>query len=130
MDSFKIAEKFPVPASVMYQSWLDSEIHSDFTGAMAAIEERPDSFFTAWDGYITGRILKLDKDGLIAMSWRTTEFPAEAESSTVELQITDLGDSCEINIYHYGIPEGDGDKYREGWKQFYLNPMRAYFALK
>ena len=130
MESFEIEVLLPVAAEVVYEAYLDSEIHSDFTGAMAAIEARTNTFFTAWDGYITGKILKLEENRRILQSWRTTEFPLEAESSLVDIILEERGDECLLKLIHSEIPQGQGKNYKEGWDEHYFQPMKKYFAAK
>ena len=128
MDSFELTYDFPVSASVLYNAWLDSEKHSQFTGSMAAIEARVDSYYTAWDGYITGKIIELEPQRRILQDWRTTDFPMDAENSKLDLTIKDKGTGCVLTLKHSDIPDGQGDQYKEGWNSHYFVPMNEYFS--
>ena len=128
MDSFELTCVFPVSASNLYYAWLDSEKHSSFTGAMAAIEAKIDSYFTTWDGYITGKIIELDPKKRILQQWRTTDFPMNAEYSILDLTFEDRGSSCVLTLRHSEIPEGQGSQYEEGWNSHYFVPMKEHFA--
>jgi activator of HSP90 ATPase len=128
MDSFELTCVFPVSASYLYDAWLDSEKHSMFTGGMAAIEAKIDSYFTAWDGYITGKIITMEPAKRILQHWRTTEFPGDAENSLLDLTFEDKGDNCLLTLRHSKIPEGQGSKYEEGWNSHYFEPMNKYFS--
>lgn len=126
-DSIELSCKFPVSCERLFSSWLNSEQHSAFTGGLAAIEGKPNSRFTAWDGYITGTILELDENQRILQSWRTTEFPDDAEDSMVELTFSESDSGCVLHLKHWNIPEGQGKKYMTGWFEHYCQPMEAYF---
>ncbi|HAW53014.1 MAG TPA: hypothetical protein DCX54_11905 [Flavobacteriales bacterium] len=128
MDSFELTCVFPVSASYLYNAWLDSETHSLFTGGMAAIEPRIDSYFTAWNGYITGKIVELDPPKRILMHWRTTDFPAEAENSLLELTLEEISSGCQLTLRHTEIPKGQGSQYLKGWDLHYFIPMKVYFS--
>jgi outer membrane biosynthesis protein TonB len=62
--------------------------------------------------------------------WRTTEFPADAEDSRLELLFEPVGDGTEtkVTLIHTNIPEGQGAQYKSGWGEHYFEPMRAYFS--
>ena len=58
-----ITQKIIVGASPMdvYQAFIDPKKHSEFTGSKATGKASVGSKFTAWDGYIQGKILELEK---------------------------------------------------------------------
>jgi hypothetical protein len=58
-------------------AWLDSKCHSAMTGARAKASPQQGAAFTAWDGDIFGRTLKLEPGRRIARSWRTTKFTSK-----------------------------------------------------
>ncbi len=126
-DSFKLAATFPVSARELYEAWLDSKKHAALTGAGARIGAKVGNKFSAWDGYIQGKTLELVPFQRIVQAWRTTDFPAECDDSIVEVTLQDIDGGCRMTIRHTSIPKGQGDDYKEGWRQFYFKPMREYF---
>ncbi len=127
-DTIKLSIKLPVTPREIYEAWLDSEKHSSFTGQKADIERKVGSKFTVADGYITGENLKLYRFNKIIQSWRTTDFPEDAEDSTVTIELEQLKDGTRLTILHENIPEGEGKKYRQDWRTNYFKPMKEYFA--
>jgi activator of HSP90 ATPase len=128
MDSFELTFTFPVSAHKVYKAWLNSEMHSAFTGSMAAIQEEIGSRFTSWDGYITGMILELEEDKRILQSWRTADFPMDQDDSMVEIELSDQGSGCKLRLKHWNIPTKQGAQYLKGWDDFYFQPMLKYFS--
>jgi activator of HSP90 ATPase len=126
-DSFTISETFPVPPDILYRAWLSTEDHSAFTGSPAVIDPRVGGAFTAWDGYITGVTLELDPPNRILQSWRTTEFPEGSPDSRLEILFERRETGTALTLKHSGIPEGQAEAYKEGWKEFYFEPMQEYF---
>lgn len=127
-DSIKLSVKLPVKQREIYEAWLDAQKHSDFTGSPATIERKVGAEFTAGDGYITGKNLELYRFYKIVQSWRTTDFPEDAEDSRVEILIDSIPEGTKVTIVHTNLPEGDGKKYRKGWKDHYFTPMKEYFS--
>jgi len=126
-ESFRVSARFPVTPERLYRAWLDSVEHGRFTGGGADIEPVVGGRFVAWDEYITGMLLQLDPGKRVVMTWRTTEFPDTAPDSRVEVMFEPEGDGTRLTLIHTDIPAGDGDKYEDGWIDYYFEPMQRYF---
>lgn len=130
-DSLEVSKFFPeVSAKQLYNAWLDSEAHSAFTGSPAQINPDIGSEFTAWDGYISGRTLEAEPFQRIVQAWRTTEFPEDSPDSRLEILIEDMDNGVQVTLVHSGIPAGQGENYRQGWGEYYFDPMQRYFSTK
>jgi activator of HSP90 ATPase len=130
-ESFEVTAFFSgVNAEHLYRAWLDSAEHSAFTGSPAQVDPHAGGRFTAWDGYIYGKTLELQPFRLIVQAWRTTEFPAQAPDSRLEVWLEDKEGGVQMRLVHSEIPEGQGDEYRLGWEEYYFIPMREYFPGK
>jgi activator of HSP90 ATPase len=127
-ESILVTAIFPVDAATVYRAWLNSKEHGAFTGGKASIKPEEGSSYSAWDGYITGENLGLEPNQRILQSWRTTEFPDDADDSLVEILLRDSPQGCMFTLRHTSIPAGDGEKYDQGWKDHYIAPMQEYFA--
>jgi hypothetical protein len=100
------------------------------TGSAATSEPKKGGAFTAWDGYITGRHLVLEKGKRIVQAWRTTEFPSASPDSTVEIRLSKVAKGTKISLLQSDIPDGQSDQYAEGWLKFYFDPMTRYFKVE
>jgi activator of HSP90 ATPase len=125
--AIKISVIFPVSAKKLYDSWLNSKNHSDFTGAKAHIDSRNGSAFSISNGYITGTNLILQPYGRIVQNWRTTEFPDGAPDSKLEILFEKHNGGTKLTLIHSHLPNGDEKKYEKGWKEYYIKPMKLYF---
>ena len=123
---FEISDTIPASAKDIYTAWLDSEGHTRMTGSPAQSSDRVGETFTAWDGYIYGVNLELDPGKRILQSWRTSEFPPGAEDSRVEIRFDPVQGGTRITIHHSHLPQ-DGLQYKQGWLEFYFQPMQSYF---
>lgn len=128
LESLHVSMVLPVDAKTLYEAWLDSAQHSAFTGGKAEIDPNEGGVFTAWDGYIQGRNERLEPFHHIVQSWRTVEFPPGSADSRLELSFETVDAGTRVSLTHSDIPAGDAEKYRVGWKDHYLEPMRAFFA--
>ena len=127
-DSLSIHTEFNRSASEVYHAWLNSKSHSEFITGNASIQSKVGSEFMAWDGYITGEILELEKGRRILHTWRTVEFASEDEDSILEVVLEDLENgNCKFTLNQSNMPEGTKQKYWDGWMENYIEPMLEYF---
>jgi activator of HSP90 ATPase len=125
-NQFILTITLPAKAADIYKAWLSTQGHTKMTGSPAKVDGRENGDFTAWDGYIWGTFLELDENKRITQSWRTSEFPEEAEDSHVEVILEESGGKTKLTLVHTNIPEGQ-DSYKKGWEDFYFTPMQIYF---
>jgi len=130
-NSLRLSEIFPADARTLFEGWLDSATHSAYTGGQPArISSRVGGKFSAWDGYIFGTTLELEPYRRIVQSWRTTEFPADAPDSHLEILFEEKKEDTMITLIHTQLPEDQVVDYLQGWKDFYFKPMKEYFLKK
>lgn len=124
---FTVSTLLPASPAEVYQAWMSSAGHSQMTGSPATISDQFGSEFTAWDGYITGKNLSLEKDRRIVQSWRTSEFSADEPDSQIEVTLQAVGNQTRLTLHHTGLPP-HGGQYEQGWVDSYFSPMQEYFA--
>jgi activator of HSP90 ATPase len=128
-ETISVNRILPATARRIYAAWLDPADHAAMTGGAATGEAaRVGARFTAWDGYIAGRHLALEPGRRIVQAWRSTDFPADAADSRLEVRLTRAAGGTRVTIRHGGIPVGQGPGYLEGWGEYYLDPMQRFFA--
>ena len=132
MDELKLQATFDfVEPEELFDMWLDGEAHAEMTGGEATCEPVEGAAFTAWDGYIEGANIELDRPTRIVQSWRTSEFSDDDEDSRVELTFEPTEDGGTLmTLVHTNIPAGDGEKYLGGWNDHYFEPMQAFFDVE
>lgn len=125
-NEFTLTVTIPAKAKDIYKAWLSTEGHSAMTGSPAKVDGRVNGEFTAWDGYIWGTFLELQENKKIVQTWRTSEFPEEANDSRVEVLLKETNGKTKITLKHTVVPAGQ-DSYKQGWEDFYFAPMKEYF---
>ena len=127
-ETIKVTSLVPAMPHDVYEAWLDSVLHARMTGGAASIEKSVGGHHSAWDGYIEGKNLELEPGRRIVQSWRTSDFPADAGDSTIEIRLEAEDGRTRITIRHFDIPEGQGKGYESGWRDHYFRPMHEYFS--
>lgn len=129
-EKIKLSVTLPSSPEIIYKAWLSSKEHTAFTGEETKSSSIKGGAFTAGGGYMWGKNLELDPGKRIVQSWHSTEFPKDAENSRLELLLEKSGKGTKLTLIHSNIPEGQKDRYKEGWKEFYFKPMKKYFKGK
>lgn len=121
-----------IPAKPMdvYDAFLDAKKHSEFTGSKATCEPNVGGKFTAWDGYISGKNLELEKGKRILQEWKTTEWPRNYPPSIVEFTFKEEGKGTRLTMVHSNVPAAQTASYEEGWVDAYWEPLKEYFERK
>jgi activator of HSP90 ATPase len=127
-NEFTLTVTVNAKADKIYEAYLSSEGHTAITGSPARVDGTVDGDFSAWDGYIQGMFLELEKNKRILQAWRTSEFPLEAEDSIVEILLEENHGKTKLTLKHSNIPEGQADDYKTGWEDFYFKPIKEYFG--
>jgi uncharacterized protein YndB with AHSA1/START domain len=127
-DSIELEATVDATPEQIFDAWIDGERHTAMTGGEAESDPRVGGRFTAWGGYITGTHEELERPRRIVQRWRTSEFPDDAPDSRVEVTLEPADGGTRIRLTHTEIPDGQGPKYDDGWKEHYFEPMREHFG--
>jgi uncharacterized protein YndB with AHSA1/START domain len=126
---FTVSDIIPAGPQQIYQAWLSSDGHRDITGgADAEISPQEGADFTAWDGYISGKNLKLEPDRRIVQSWRTSQFADTDPDSQIEVMLEQTPEGTRVTLHHTNVPDGHTSYRDGGWQDHYFEPMKAFFA--
>lgn len=128
-ERIELHAHFPVCPERLFDELLDGEKHSALTGGLARISARNGEAFSAWDGYISGRNMELDRPNRIVQAWRTTDFPEDAPDSCVEWRLAAADGGTDLTLVHTNLPDSSAADYRQGWMEFYFTPMQEYYTL-
>jgi activator of HSP90 ATPase len=127
-----ITQKIFLPAlpEEVYDAFLDSKKHSDFTHLKATGRGFIGSKFTAGDGYITGRNLELEKGERLLQEWATREWPEGYLPSKLELTFKKIEGNTELTMVQSGVPREQEEGLRQGWIKHYWEPLKEYFETR
>ena len=127
-EYIRVSTVLPATPEQIYTAWMNSRQHTAMTGGAAKVTPRVGGKHTAWDGYIWGQTFELEPYRRIVQSWRSTEFPSGSEDSRLVIQLWEIKGGTRLTLFHSNIPNGQGEKYRGGWRESYFDPMLQYFS--
>ncbi len=111
----------------VYEALMDSKKHSAFTGDQASISRQVGGSIQAGDGYVSGTNLELIPDQKIVQAWRGSDFP-EGVISKATFSLKDVDGGARLTFTHSGVPDELFDSIKNGWVEFYWQPLAAWLA--
>ncbi len=117
---------FDAPPHAVFEALLDSKKHAAFTGQKASISRKVGGKMSAGDGYIEGKILRIEKDKVIVQTWRTTDFQEGDPDSKVMFHFSRKGAGTRLMFVHSNVPDRLAEEFRQGWIDYYWVPLKAY----
>ncbi len=108
----------------VYNALTNKNMIEIWTGEPAEMEAKPGTFFSLWDGSITGQNMDFVENKLIVQKWF---FGDEAEDSvvTIKLHPNNKGTSVELN--QTNIPDEAFENISSGWDEDYFAALNELF---
>ncbi|MBI3509868.1 MAG: SRPBCC domain-containing protein [Bacteroidetes bacterium] len=127
--SIKQKVKFSVSPKEVYEALMNSKKHSAFTGTKCTIGKKEGSVYSAYDGYIVGKNLKLVPGKKIVQTWRAVDgkWPDD-HYSEITFDLKSSGKGTELTFSQKKIPIGQVAEFTQGWKEHYWERMHDYFS--
>ncbi len=132
LDTTTITQEVTIPAKPVqvYDAIINPLKHATFTGAKATGDPVEGGKFTAWDGYILGTYVKLQRARQILAEWETTEWPEGYPPSQLQLSFKDSDAGTLVTMVHSDVPVSQAEAYRQGWTAYYWTPLKEYFSTR
>lgn len=124
--TIKQTVKFKASAHSVYEALMDSKKHSKFTGGPAKISRKVGGKYSVYDGYAVGKNLELIPDEKIVQTWIASDWSKEQVSQVV-FEIESSKSGCTLSFVHSNVPEEQFSSIKQGWIDFYWNPMKEMF---
>ena len=115
----------------VYEVLIDSEKHSQFTGAKATISREVGGDFSAYDGALSGSILELVPDAKIVQTWRGSDegwVPGHYSTASFTLEAVDGG--TRLTFVQTGVPEQSFEQISQGWQNHYWAKMKELWIAR
>src|SRR5579859_6068705 len=99
----------------VYDALVNAKKHAEFTGVPATSSHKIGGKFTAWDGYIAGKYLKLEPGRRIVAEWSTRDWPADYPPSVIEFTFAKAPGGMRLAMVQTAVPAAQAPNYRQGW---------------
>ena len=115
----------------IYELLMDEKKHSVFTGFKVKMSKKIRGKFNIFDNYINGHNILLIEGELIVQGWHFEEdgWP-ENHYSICTFSFENLDTKTRLRLEQTGVPAHKVDELKEGWKQYYWEPMKKHLRTK
>jgi activator of HSP90 ATPase len=124
MKTFKKDFEINAEASDVYAALTNPYTIELWSGYKAVMSEEPGSEFSLWEGDITGKNISFEKDRKLVQEWY---FGDQQEKSIVTITIKPEGENSVVTVEHSNIPDDDFKEISEGWREYYMGAITAFF---
>lgn len=113
------------PIKKVWQALVDPKIIDDWGGGEAKMAEEEGFEFSLWGGDIHGKNIKVIKNKKLIQDWMSGP-PAGGwgEYSKVTFNLSEKDDKTKLELIHEGIPDKEAKEIADGWKRYYLGPLK------
>jgi len=118
-----IEQTYKIKASVdkVWQALVDPVVIDRWGGGPAKMKAEVGSKFSLWGGDIHGTNTKIIKAKLLEQDWFSGNW---AEPSKVVFKLKADGELAIVELKHTDVPDSELRDIDQGWKDFYLNPIK------
>ena len=131
MKTKNIKQKAIIPATPteVYNALMDSKKHSAFTSSVCKIGKKEGSSYSAYDGYIKVKNVKLIPAKKIVQTWQAVDgvWP-EDHFSEITFDLKAIPKGTEITFLHKDVPVNQVEEFKKGWPEHYWEPLKLYFS--
>jgi uncharacterized protein YndB with AHSA1/START domain len=119
----------PATPSAVYTALMDPKQHAAFTGDKAVISAKVGAAFSVFGGYASGKNLELVPGKRIVQTWRADDWPTGKESK-VTFGLAPVKGGTKLTFVQTGVPAQFVADIKQGWIDYYWEPMKTYLAGK
>ena len=95
----------------------------EWGGGPAKMDSKVGTEFELWGGDIRGTNTEVVKEKKLAQEWIAGDWP-EASRVTFTLEAEESG--TKLVLDQDRIPDSEFEEIRDGWKEYYLGPIKEY----
>ncbi len=111
------------PVSRVWKAFIDAKTIDAWGGGPATIDDNVGTEFALWGGDIHGTNTRVVKEKMLVQNWYGGDWP---EPSSVKFTLAPEERGTKVILVHDGIPDDEVDSIRNGWRDYYLGPMKEF----
>ena len=116
----------------IYEQIMDAKKHGKLTGGKATMSRKVGGEFSLFDDSAYGKNVELIPNKKIVQTWRMRQdnWPEDVMSEiTFDLQPAGKN-KTKLVFTQRNIPTNVADEFKQGWKDYYWEPLKAMFNKK
>ena len=118
-----IKQEYKINASIekVWQALTDSKEIEKWSGAKTTMKPQEGTKFKLWDGDIYGTNIKVVPLKTLVQNWYSTDWD---KPSILTFNLEKKDAKTVVKLTHQGVPENELNDIENGWKDYYMNPLK------
>ena len=124
-----IKQSYKINASVeeVWQALTNPVYIDAWGGGPSRMSDEMGKRFSLWGADIFGKNIEVDRLQKLKQEWYGGKWD---EPSIVTFLLEEKGNTTKLTLLHDIIPDYEEKKISDGWKKFYLGPLKKYLENK
>lgn len=115
------------PLGKVWKALTNPKYIDDWGGGPAKMDDKIGTEFKFWGGDIHGKNIEVIPLKKLVQEWFAGNWE---KPSIVTFRLTVEKDAVRINLFHTDVPDNEAKDIDEGWRQYYLGPLKKYLENK
>ncbi len=111
------------PLRAVWDALTDPEQIEGWGGGPAVMRGEAGTTFKLWGGDIHGSNTKVVKGSCLEQDWFGGDWD---KPSQVKFELTFADGITSLHLTQSGVPEAEVDDIDDGWKRYYLGPLKEF----
>ena len=121
MKIIKQEYKINAPIEKVWEALTDSKEIERWSGAKATMKPQEGTKFKLWDGEIYGTNVKVVPLKTLVQNWYSGDWD---KPSILTFNLEKKDAKTVVKLTHQGVPENELNDIENGWKDYYMNPLK------
>jgi uncharacterized protein YndB with AHSA1/START domain len=127
MTTIKQTYHIKAPIEEVWRALVDPQHIEAWGGGPAEMDDKVGTKFKLWGGDVYGKNTEVVPLNRLVQEWYSGNWP-EPSIATFELSVEDGG--TRVEFLHENVPEAEAEDIEQGWKDYYLGPLKDHLENK
>ncbi|MBI2411175.1 MAG: SRPBCC domain-containing protein [Candidatus Kerfeldbacteria bacterium] len=125
----KIHQTYEIHAPIgkVWRALVDAKYIDNWGGGPAVMDEAVGTEFSLWNGDIYGKNIEVIPEKKLVQEWYGGDWP---QPSIATFTLSESDGVTTVELLHVGMPGDEVTNFEEGWKDYYLGPLKEYVEKK
>ncbi len=124
-----IRQTYHIKASTeeVWRALVDPKYIEGWGGGPAKMSDKVGSQFSLWGGDVYGKNIEVIPGKLLVQEWFGGKWN---KPSIATFELSSKNEQTTIEFTHVDVPESEYKDIEQGWKDYYLGPLKDYLENK
>ena len=123
MKTIKQAYLIDAPIEKVWNALVVPKEIENWGAGSAKMDDKVGTKFELWGGDIHGTNTRVVKNKILEQDWYGGDWPQPSKATFL---LSEENGKTKLDLVHENVPDKEAESIDEGWKEYYLGPIRDY----